>query len=232
MEIQNLFIDSRKNLKKKDMRFSHMSEITKSNPLKTLSKKIINSYTKFGFDYFDNKNIGVGYGGYKHDNRFKIPVKKIIKYFNLPKKSKVLDVGCAKGFLLAEFQKHFFDVYGAETSNYAIKNSLPFIKKNIYKKNLCKTPFFKKKFFDFIICKDMLPHLSKNEIKKLIININHVAKNTNNIYLVIHIPRSNDYKKNYKNWDITHKTIMTKNEWLIFLKSNNFLGKISFKELV
>ena len=124
------------------------------------------------------------------------------------------------------------DVYGVDISNYAIKTSLESVRNKIILKNLAKKKFFRDNYFDFIICKEVLPHLSKKEIKQLIVNINAISNDNKKIYFIIQVPSMKKYKQNFKNWDVTHKSIMTKIEWLEFLKNNKFKGKVSFKELV
>ena len=57
------------------------------------------------WQYFDNKNLSFGYGGYKYDGRFKNNVKNIIRFFKLSKKLRIAEFGCEKGFVLVEFLK-------------------------------------------------------------------------------------------------------------------------------
>ena len=49
--------------------------------------------------YYDGKRIN-GYGGYRYDGRWKNFLPKIIKKYKLSSKSRVLDLGCKKGFFL------------------------------------------------------------------------------------------------------------------------------------
>src|SRR5438128_831367 len=57
---------------------------------------------QFGKDYWDGERQ-YGYGGYKYDGRWRAVAKKMVDYYGLKPESKVLDVGCGKGFLLFEF---------------------------------------------------------------------------------------------------------------------------------
>ena len=59
---------------------------------------------KFGKEYFDGARI-YGYGGYRYDGRWIKIAKSIIKRYKLKKGDKVLDIGCAKGFLMFELKK-------------------------------------------------------------------------------------------------------------------------------
>ena len=47
-------------------------------------------------------------------------VRKFIKTYNLKKNDKVLDVGCAKGYLVYDFHQAGIDAYGVDISKYAL----------------------------------------------------------------------------------------------------------------
>ena len=60
--------------------------------------------SKFSEQYWDGDRR-LGYGGYKYiPGRWKPVAEQIIKSYNLESGSKVLDVGCGKGFLLYELK--------------------------------------------------------------------------------------------------------------------------------
>ena len=73
--------------------------ISERKNLKT--KKIIDISRKYGRLYFDGDRK-YGYGGYYYDGRWKKVAKNIVKKYNLKKGDKVLDIGCAKGFLVKD----------------------------------------------------------------------------------------------------------------------------------
>ena len=75
--------------------------LKRMNNDKVLSMRIARRYSK---DYWDGSRK-YGYGGYKFIPGYWTKVaKKIIKKYKLSNKSKILDIGCGKGFLLYEIK--------------------------------------------------------------------------------------------------------------------------------
>ena len=88
---------------------------------------------KYGFDYWDG-NRKYGYGGYKYIKGYHAELaKKLVKDYSLNNKSKILDIGCGKGYLLYEIKKLIKDakIYGLDISKYAKDNAKIEIKDNI-----------------------------------------------------------------------------------------------------
>ena len=59
---------------------------------------------KLGKEYYDGKRIN-GYGCFKYDGRWLKLLPAILKNYKITKKSKFLDLGCKKGFLLKDLNK-------------------------------------------------------------------------------------------------------------------------------
>ena len=58
---------------------------------------------KFDYDYWDGDRE-ICYGGYKYiEGRWAL--KSLIKEYKLSNRSKILDIGCGKGFLIYELKK-------------------------------------------------------------------------------------------------------------------------------
>ena len=104
------------------------------------NKDVISISRKFGKDYFDGDRK-FGYGGYFYDGRWKKVAKDIIKFYNLKKGDKVLDIGCAKGFLVKELVDECIDAYGIDVSRYAVKNSHKDVKDRVKLGNVKKLNF-------------------------------------------------------------------------------------------
>ncbi len=79
---------------------------------------------EYGHLYFDGPRE-YGYGGYTYDGRWRPVAKDIVEYFKLKPGDRILDVGCAKGFLVKDLLELGIDAYGIDISEYAIINCEP-----------------------------------------------------------------------------------------------------------
>lgn len=81
---------------------------------------------EYGQMYFDGPRE-YGYGGYRYDGRW-IPVAEdIVEHFGLKPGDRILDVGCAKGFLVKDFLKVCpgLEAFGLDISHYAMTHCEP-----------------------------------------------------------------------------------------------------------
>ena len=119
---------------------------------------------KYSKEYWDGDRK-FGYGGYKYiPGRWKPVAEKLIKTYKLDSKSKILDAGCGKGYLLFEIKKILpkIDIHGFDISKYAIKNSKKEIKKILFVRNIAKKFPYKKNFFDLVISLGVIHNLDLN----------------------------------------------------------------------
>jgi protein-L-isoaspartate(D-aspartate) O-methyltransferase len=197
--------------------------------IKKSKNNVSKDYLEFGYDYFDNINHGVGYGGYKYDGRYAEVVKEICEHYGLKPGDKVLEIGCAKGYVLVEFQKLGMEVIGLDKSIYAIKNCHPDLIGKILYSNSNKLPFLDN-YFDLILGKEVLPHIEKNELKILINECIRVGKK--NMFFEIQTGRNKKEIEGMLIWDRTHKTLETPEWWDNFLESLGYKGDVNYKVLI
>ncbi len=79
---------------------------------------------EFGELHFDGPRE-YGYGGYRYDGRWRPVAKDIVDHFGLKPGDRVLDIGCAKGFLVKDLLELGIDAYGLDVSKYALMNCEP-----------------------------------------------------------------------------------------------------------
>ena len=89
------------------------------------SPEVVAVARQYGREYFDGDRK-YGYGGYSYDGRWRPVARDIRDHYRLHdyafKKHLVLDVGCAKGFLVDAFWDSGVLAFGIDLSSYAVKH--------------------------------------------------------------------------------------------------------------
>ena len=181
---------------------------------------------KWAYQYWDGSR-DINYGGYYYDGRWSPIAKKMINYYKLNNKSKILDVGCGKGFLLYEFHKLLpgCQIFGQDISSYAIKNSKKKIRKFI-KKGSATNLKYKSNYFDLVISLNTIHNLYCFDLVKSLEEIERVSKK--NKYICVESYRSEKEKVNLLYWQVTCECFFTPNEWKWFFKQSGYKGDYSF----
>ena len=140
------------------------------------------------------------------------------------KNSKILDVGCAKGFMLNDFKKAIpgITVAGVDISRYAISNSHSKIKKYLRVANAKKLPFLDNSF-DAVISINTIHNLNRKECAQAIKEISRVSKKHSFITVDAYITKKE--KKKMYDWNLTAKTIMSVKNWKKFFKLQKYSGE-------
>jgi len=97
---------------------------TKRNIEKRAEEKdehVVEISRQYGREYFDGERK-YGYGGYRYDGRWRPVARDIIEHFGLKSGMRVLDVGCAKGFLVKDLMLECpgLEAFGLDVSHYAL----------------------------------------------------------------------------------------------------------------
>jgi len=182
---------------------------------------------KYGKEYWDG-NRRFGYGGYKYiPGRWKNVAKKIIKLYKLKPGSKILDVGCGKGFLLKEMLmiEPKLKIYGFDISGYALKKS--FKEKNIkfFIHNAKKKFPFKSKQFDLVISLATLHNLKVYDLNTAIREIQRVGKKK---YIMVESYRNEKELFNLQCWALTCESFFNNKEWLWLYNHFGYKGDYEF----
>jgi len=207
-----------------------LHNLTKRNYLQRMQNekvKCMNISKKYEFDYWDG-NRKYGYGGYKYiKGRWSKVAKKLIQLYKLKNNSKILDVGCGKGYLLYEIKKVLpkIRVHGLDISDHALKDSPTEIKKYLIKHDLKNGLNFKKNSFDLVFSLATLHNLEINFLFKIIKQINKIGKKK---YIMVESYRNNQELFNLQCWALTCESFFSKNEWKWIFKNLKYTGDFEF----
>ncbi len=178
---------------------------------------------KFGKEFFDGKRKH-GYGGFNYDPKFWQPVVPTFeKHFNLKKSSSLLDVGCAKGFMLYDISRMIpgIDIQGIDISEYAINNSLDEIKPYLKIADAKELPY-KDNSFDVVISINTVHNLDESECAVALKEIERVSKV--NSFITVDAYNNEEEKEAMFSWNLTGRTIMHVEEWKVFFKDIGYNG--------
>lgn len=182
---------------------------------------------KYGKEYWDG-NRRYGYGGYKFiPGYWKSVAQALIKDYKLSNQSKIIDLGCGKGYLLHEIKEilPFINIVGIDISAYAIDNSTDEIKPYLNVFDAKNTLPFKNKEFDLLISLGTLHNFRIPELKKVIKEINRVS---NKSYIMVESYRNETELFNLQCWALTAETFLDNKEWQWLYKEFGYKGDFEF----
>jgi ubiquinone/menaquinone biosynthesis C-methylase UbiE len=178
---------------------------------KEKSGEIITIAKQFGKDFFDGDRK-CGYGGYKYDGRWKAVAQKMKDYYRLGEDCSILDIGCAKGFLLHDFKKLMPNctVAGIDVSEYAIENAMPSVKPYL-KVASAETLPYPDKSFDLVISINSIHNLSPEPLKAALKEVERVSREHS--YVTVDAWRNEEERENLYKWVLTAETMMHVDDW-------------------
>lgn len=178
---------------------------------------------RFDKSFFDGDREH-GYGGFNYHPRFWKPViPTFVEYFQLVSHSSVLDVGCAKGFMLYDLYQAIptISAYGVDISSYAIEHSKPEIKEYVQVANAVDLPF-EDNSFDVVFSINTVHNLCLNDCAIALKEIERVSKGRS--FITVDAYRNDEEKARMEAWNLTAQTMMHVDEWKIFFKDVGYYG--------
>jgi len=178
---------------------------------------------KFGKEFFDGSR-NHGYGGFSYNPRFWQPVVPTFqKYWNLKNGDSLLDIGCAKGFMLYDLKQSIpgMEVYGVDISEYAINNAKEEVRKYCQVSNATKLPFDDKSI-DVAISITTLHNLDVVDLATALLEIERITKRGS--FITLDAYKNDEEKERMEAWNLTAKTVMHVDEWKVFFSDIGYTG--------
>ena len=178
---------------------------------------------KFGQEFFDGDRKH-GYGGFNYDPRFWQPVIPTFQeHFNLTSESSILDVGCAKGFMMHDLTELIkgITVKGIDISEYAIENALEDMKPHVKVANARELPF-EDSSFDVVISINTVHNLEKDECGEALREIERISRGKS--FITVDAYQNDEEKELMYTWNLTGRTIMHVDRWKKFFEVVGYTG--------
>jgi ubiquinone/menaquinone biosynthesis C-methylase UbiE len=178
----------------------------------------------FGFDYFDNTR-DTGYGGYHYDGRWKPVAKTILEKYNLKSGDRILDLGCGKGFLLADLIEECpgLEAKGIEISEYAIENAHPPAKQHMSLGSIEKLPF-PDDYFDAVMAINVFHFLSPEKTEIAFKEMLRVGKESKNYFVHVDAFTNEVERERLLAWAPIIKTVYSCDDWFNLFKKLGYEG--------
>lgn len=176
--------------------------------------------SRFDESFFDGDRK-FGYGGYVYDGRWKCIAKKLIEHYGLNADSKVLDIGCGKGFLACDLMCiGGCSVDATDISDFALDNC-PITTK--FKCDIGKDKL--DKHYDLIISINTLHNLILPNLKHA---LEEIVEHSDFSYIVVESYRTERELFNLECWNLTGQQFLRPEEWEFLFKEFGYKRDYEF----
>lgn len=178
-------------------------------------------------DYWDGDRR-YGYGGYRYmPGRWKPVAQALVDRYGLRAGSRVLDVGCGKGFLLHELQLLVpgIELVGFDISEHGLRDRHPEFKGEMFKYRAQDAYPFGDGEFDLVISLGTLHNLRLFELKAALAEIERVGRQK---YVMVESYRNELEMFNLECWALTAETLLDVAEWIWLFRHFGYSGDYEF----
>ena len=181
---------------------------------------------RFDKDYWDGDRK-YGYGGYKYDGRWVAVAERLAKHYGLKPGMRVLDIGCAKGFLLHDLMTAVpgVSVSGLDVSRYALEHAEDDVRGRLVEGTAARLPYADNSF-DLVLSINTLHNLRVFDLDSAFREIERVGRGPK--YIVVDTFRNESEKVNFLYWQLTCQCFYTPEDWLWWFERTGYSGDYSF----
>ena len=179
---------------------------------------------RFEGEYFDGQT---GYGGYHYDGRHEAAVREMVRFYGLGAESRVLDVGCAKGFMLYEFFRlGITKVCGCDVSEYALQQAKPEIRDRLDRLSADRLSYADGSF-DLVYSVDVIHNLEPEGCDEAIREIMRVSRR--HTFIQVASFEGAEQERRLREWGVTVKTFRDKGRWRAVFETVGYRGDYFLK---
>ena len=177
---------------------------------------------EYGQAYFDGPRE-YGYGGYRYDGRW-IPVARdMIAHFGLKPGDRVLDVGCAKGFLVKDLMLACpgLEAFGIDVSRYALDHCEPEVIGRLHLGSADDLPF-PDKSFQAVISLNTVHNLARPDCIRALREIERLAPGKG--FVQVDSYRTPEQRAVFVDWVLTAQYHDYPDGWIKTFKEAGYTG--------
>lgn len=181
-------------------------------------------------DYYENgEATGVScYENYRWIPELTIPLAySFLKGTTLEDKDKILDFGCAKGYLVKAFRLLGVNAFGADISEYAVSCADAEIRRFVFQvsdANVSK--IVNDNLVSALMTKDVLEHMPENAIDQLLSSL--VGTSVSKMIHVIPLGDSGKFRIDDYHRDVTHIQIQNEQWWMDKFSQHGWKGRYEY----
>lgn len=175
---------------------------------------------QYGHEYFDGLRE-YGYGGYSYDGRWVPVAADIVEHFGLEAGARVLDVGCAKGFLVKDLVDQGIDAFGIDVSEYALLNCMPDIVGRLHLGNAANL-IFPDGSFGAVLAINSIHNLPREGCLTALTEIERLAPGRG--FVQVDAYRTLQEKRVFEDWVLTAMFHGFPEEWLELFDEAGYTG--------
>ncbi len=175
---------------------------------------------EYGEMYFDGPRE-YGYGGYRYDGRWQPVARDIVSHFSLKPGDRVLDIGCAKGFLVKDLLALGIDAYGVDISQYALMHCEPEVVGRLHLGSADKLPF-PNGSFAAVLSINTIHNLPRDRCKIALQEIERLAPGK--AFAQVDSYRTPAQKEIFESWVLTAEFYDYPDGWLSLFSEAGYTG--------
>ncbi|MEO6005723.1 MAG: class I SAM-dependent methyltransferase [Opitutus sp.] len=166
---------------------------------------------RFDRDFFDGERRH-GYGGYRYDGRWLPVARRLVEHYDLKSDARILDVGAAKGFLMADFLQVLPNaaVRGIDVSEYARTNAHGEMGALIDLGSADRLPYADKSY-DLVISINSIHNLPLAACKEALHEMERVSRSHK--FVTVDAWRTEEEHQRLLDWILTAETYMSVDDW-------------------
>jgi ubiquinone/menaquinone biosynthesis C-methylase UbiE len=177
---------------------------------------------QYGQMYFDGPRE-YGYGGYRYDGRWVPVAKDIVEHFNLKPGDRVLDIGCAKGFLVKDLMTVCpgLQVFGLDISEYALMHAEPEVVGRLHLGSADKLPF-PDNSFTAVLALNTLHNLNNERVILALQEIQRIS--AGRAFIQVDSYYTPAQKEIFENWVLTAEFYDYPARWIEIFQQAGYTG--------